>query len=241
MVRLGSSCELAESAVRRQAMAASGQDGQVQAPNVLVVEHPCVADRLALVRDAATDAAVFRQRLGEIAALVAYEALHDLATRERLVSTPVASYASCRVLAETVLFVPVLRAGLGMVDALLTLVARSEVAHVGIRRDPETLRPEVYLDSLPSNLAHRRVVVCHPVIATGGSVSEVCTMLEARSAPSPIVLSIIASRPGLAAFHERHPKVLVACAAVDPELDERGFVVPGLGDPGDRLFGPPPR
>lgn len=206
---------------------------------VVVADHPVVAHRLCALRDAATGNAAFRQLVEEISGLVAYEALRDLATEERRVDTPVASGAACRQVSETVLLVPVLRAGLGMVPAVQALLPSTEVTHVGLRRDEQTLRPSVYLNRLPEDLGGRRVVVCDPMLATGGSLSVVCDMLEARGAASVVALCLLAAEPGLAWFRRRHPSVRVACAGVDPDLDPRGFIVPGLGDAGDRLFGPP--
>jgi uracil phosphoribosyltransferase len=206
-------------------------------PQVLVVDHPVVAHRLTLLRDPSTDGADFRRLTGEIAALVAFEALRDLETAERLIDTPVVTGVASPVVVETVLLVPVLRAGLGMVPAVQSLVPLSEVAHVGLRRDEETLEPSVYLNRLPADLTGRRVVVCDPMLATGGSLTAVCDLVAERGARLVLALCLIASRPGLERFWARHPEVSVACAAVDPELDQRGFIVPGLGDAGDRLFG----
>lgn len=206
---------------------------------VLVVDHPVVADRLASLRDAATESAAFRRLTGEVAALLAYEALRDLEVRPGHVDTPVRRDATVTRVTETVLLVPVLRAGLGMVPAVQELLPLTEVAHVGLRRDEATLEPAVYLDRLPADLAGRRVVVCDPMLATGGSLATVCDMLVARGAGEILALCLLASAPGLERFGARHPGVRVACAAVDPSLDERGFIVPGLGDAGDRLFGPP--
>ncbi|HEY7948909.1 MAG TPA: uracil phosphoribosyltransferase, partial [Acidimicrobiales bacterium] len=158
---------------------------------------------------------------------------------ERQVDTPVASGVWCPRVEETVLLVPVLRAGLGMIPAIQAALPVTEVAHVGLRRDETTLQADVYLDRLPGDLTGRRVVVCDPMLATGGSLAQVCTMVKERQASSVTVLSLIASVPGLAFFRSEHPDVDVACVAVDPALDERGFIVPGLGDAGDRLFGPP--
>lgn len=199
--------------------------------------HPVVEDRLARLRDASTASGEFRQLVHELSVLVAYEALRDLATEESTVETPVAS-TTCRRIAETVLLVPVLRAGLGMVPAIQGLIPRSEVAHVGLRRDEQTLESEIYLDRLPSDLRGRRVVVCDPMLATGGSLARVCSLARDRGADRVQALCLIASVPGLAAFRTVHPNLPVTCAAVDPGLDERGYIVPGLGDAGDRLFGP---
>ena len=140
---------------------------------------------------------------------------------------------------ETVLLVPVLRAGLGMVPAIQELLPLTEVAHVGLRRDEVTLASEVYLDRLPADLSGRRVAVCDPMLATGGSLATVCDMVLERRPAAVLALCLIASVPGLERFFARHPAVPVYCAAVDPELNEQGFIVPGLGDAGDRLFGPP--
>ena len=138
------------------------------------------------------------------------------------------------------LLVPILRAGLGMVQAIQEIVPLTEVAHVGLRRDEATLRSEVYLNRLPQDLSGRRVMVCDPMLATGGSLGPgLRPGRVTRGASRDLALCILASRPGLAAFAAAHPGVPVYCAAVDPELNEAGFIVPGLGDAGDRLFGPP--
>jgi len=206
---------------------------------VHVVDHPVVQHRLAALRDEATEPAVFRLLVRELSTFIAYEALGDLETAPIRVRTPVSPDAPSRRVTETILLVPVLRAGLGMVSAVQELVPYSEVAYVGLRRDEATLRPEVYLDRLPRDLRGRRVVVCDPMLATGGSLAEVCDLLSARGAGHVQVLCLLASAPGIECFHGAHPGVGVTCAAVDPSLDERGFIVPGLGDAGDRLFGPP--
>jgi uracil phosphoribosyltransferase len=203
------------------------------------LDHPVVEDRLARLRDRATGNGEFRQLVHELSMLVAYESLRDLATEEGTVDTPVAS-GPCRRIAETVLLVPILRAGLGMVPAVQGLVPQSEVAHVGLRRDEETLESEVYLDRLPRDLGGRRVVVCDPMLATGGSLVRTCTLAKERGAARVQALCLIASAPGQRTFEAAHPDVPVTCVVVDPELDEHGFIVPGLGDAGDRLFGPPP-
>jgi uracil phosphoribosyltransferase len=206
---------------------------------VTVVDHPVLEHRVAALRDKRTDRDAFRQLMGEITGFLAYEALCDLGTAEVVVDTPVIAGAVARRVIETILVVPVLRAGLGMVQAIQEVVPLTEVAHVGLRRDEETLRSEVYLNRLPRELGGRRVIVCDPMLATGGSLVQVCAMVRDRGAREVIVLCIIASEPGIAVFRAAHPSVRLYCAAVDPELNEVGYIVPGLGDAGDRLFGPP--
>ncbi len=207
--------------------------------SVTVVDHPVLAHRLAQLRDRATDGDTFRRLVSEVSGLLAYEALRDLGTAEVLVDTPVAEAVPARRVAEVVLLVPILRAGLGMVQAVQEVVPLTEVAHVGLRRDETTLRSDVYLDRVPRDLRGRRVIVCDPMLATGGSLAQACDLVAARGAAEVVALCIIASEPGLAAFGAAHPGVRVYCAAVDPGLNDVGFIVPGLGDAGDRLFGPP--
>ena len=206
---------------------------------ITVVDHPVLEHRVAALRDKHTDRDAFRQLVGEITGFLAYEALRDLGTAEVVIDTPVSAGARARRVVETILVVPVLRAGLGMVQAIQEVVPLTEVAHVGLRRDEETLRSEVYLNRLPRELGGRRVIVCDPMLATGGSLVQVCDMVRDRGAREVIVLCIIASEPGIAVFRAAHPLVRLYCAAVDPELNEVGYIVPGLGDAGDRLFGPP--
>jgi uracil phosphoribosyltransferase len=206
---------------------------------VTVVNHPVLAHRVAGLRDRRTDRDAFRQLVSEISSFLAYEATRDLGTIEVKVDTPVTDGAAARRVVENVLVVPILRAGLGMVQAIQEVVPLTEVAHVGLRRDETTLHSQIYLNRLPQDLSGRRVIVCDPMVATGGSLIQVCDLVRQRAAREVIALCIIASRPGLAAFQEAHPGVRVICAAVDQELNDVGYIVPGLGDAGDRLFGPP--
>ena len=206
---------------------------------VTVVDHPVLAHRLAQLRDRETGSDTFRQLISEVSGLLAYEALRDLGTETVTVDTPVADAAPARRVAEAVLLVPILRAGLGMVQSIQEIVPMTEVAHVGLRRDDATLHSDVYLNRLPRDLSGRRVIVCDPMLATGGSLGQVCELVRARGATEIVALCIVASEPGLAAFGGDHPSVRVYCAAVDAELNDAGYIVPGLGDAGDRLFGPP--
>lgn len=203
-----------------------------------VIDHPAVSHRLAELRDVATSRDRFRALAAELAAFLAYETLFDLGTTEVTVTTPMGTARGVAV-AETPLVVPILRAGLGMVPGVLSVVPNAEVAHLGMRRNEQTLDAVTYLDGLPRDLSGRRVIVCDPMLATGGSLSKGCSLVAERSPAKVVALCLVASEPGLARFHAEHPEIPVTCAVVDPRLDERGFIVPGLGDAGDRLFGPP--
>jgi uracil phosphoribosyltransferase len=204
-----------------------------------VVDHPAVAHRIAELRDVATGRDRFRTLLGELSSVLAYEALRDLGTEPRDVQTPV-GVAHATVVSEHVLVVPILRAGLGMVPGIQAIIPETEVAHLGMRRNEETLAAATYLDGLPADLSGRRVVVCDPMLATGGSLAQGVRLVAARGAQRIVALCILASAPGVERFAAEFPDVAVTCAALDPELDGRGYIIPGLGDAGDRLFGPPP-
>ncbi|MGH7609633.1 MAG: uracil phosphoribosyltransferase [Candidatus Dormibacteria bacterium] len=208
------------------------------APQANVVDHPTVAHLLSELRSESTDRDRFRQVMADLTGFLAYEALHDLATEERPIRTPVAP-ARARRVAETVLVVPVLRAGLGMVPGVERVVPNCDVAHLGMKRDERTLAAVCYLDGLPADLRGRLVVVCDPMLATGGSLAQACRLILDRGPARVVALCLVASEPGLARFAAQLPQVAVVCAAVDSRLDERGYIVPGLGDAGDRLFGPP--
>ncbi len=206
--------------------------------SVHVCRHPTVADRLAQLRAEATSRSRFRELLAEVASFLAFEALADLETGPLTVRTPVGE-GECREIVEAPLLVPILRAGLGMVPGVQLVAPTCDVAHLGLKRDEATLDAVCYLDGLPADLSGRRVVVCDPMLATGGSLIEAVRFVERRRAARVQVLCVVASRPGLARFHAEAAGVEVWCAAVDPSLDGRGYIVPGLGDAGDRLFGPP--
>jgi uracil phosphoribosyltransferase len=204
-----------------------------------VVDHPAVTHRIAELRDVATGPDRFRTVLSELSSLIAYEALRDLGMSSVEVQTPV-GVAHGRVVSEHVLIVPILRAGLGMVPGIQAVIPETEVAHLGMRRNEETLAAATYLDRLPADLSGRRVVVCDPMLATGGSMAEAVRLVAERGATRISALCILASAPGIERVAGEFPDVPVTCAALDPELDERGYIIPGLGDAGDRLFGPPP-
>ncbi len=206
---------------------------------LLVVGHPAVTHRMAQLRDAATGPDRFRELVHQISSWVTYEALRDLRTVETAVTTPVGA-ALVPTVAETVLVVPILRAGLGMVSGIQAVVPDAQLALLGMRRNEETLEPAVYLDGLPADLSGRRVVLCDPMLATGGSLAQAWHLLTARGATRIDAVCLVASRAGVTHAGAACPGISIACAALDEELDDRGYIVPGLGDAGDRLWGPPP-
>jgi uracil phosphoribosyltransferase len=206
---------------------------------LLVVGHPAVTHRMAELRATATGPDRFRVLVHQITSWVAYEALRDLRTEPTVVTTPVAE-AVVATVAETVLVVPILRAGLGMVSGVQAVVPDAQLALLGMRRNEATLEPDTYLDGLPADLTGRRVVLCDPMLATGGSLAQATTLLTTRGAAQIQAICLVASRAGVKHLAEAHPGIAIACAALDDELDGRGYIVPGLGDAGDRLWGPPP-
>jgi uracil phosphoribosyltransferase len=206
-----------------------------------VVDHPLVAHRLAALRASSTDQASFGRLAHEITALMAFEAFRDLPTVDVIIETPVAPDAHARRITEEVLLIPILRAGLGLIPALQEALPVTRVCHIGMRRNEETLKAEVYLDAIPRQLTGTRVVVCDPMMATGGSLIQVVDLIKERGASNITAMCLLASERGMVAFEDAHPDVTVVTAAVDPTLDERGYIIPGLGDAGDRLFGAPVR
>jgi uracil phosphoribosyltransferase len=206
---------------------------------LLVVGHPAVTHRMAELRDATTGPDRFRVLVQQITSWVTYEALRDLQTQDTTVTTPVGE-AVVPTVAEIVLIVPILRAGLGMVSGVQAVVPDAQLALLGMRRDEETLEPATYLDGLPPDLTGRRVVLCDPMLATGGSLAQACHLVAGRGAARIQAVCLVASRAGVVHVAAASPGISIACAALDDDLDDRGYIVPGLGDAGDRLWGPPP-
>lgn len=210
-------------------------------PSPLVVRHPLVADKVRQLRDRNTSNADFLRLAGEISRFVAYEAFRNTPVSHATVDTPVALGAAAVVVEVEYVIVPILRAGLGMSPAVQEVLPRHRVCLVGLRRNETTLLPDVYLDGLPDDLTGTHVVLCDPMLATGGSLDCVLTMLYARGAVDITVLCLIAAEPGVAFVLSRYPNVEIVTAALDAELTSVGYITPGLGDAGDRLFGPPVR
>ncbi len=209
--------------------------------SLLVVQHPIVADKVRQLRDVRTSNADFLRLAGEISRFVAYEAFRNTPVSVTSVDTPVVSNAPALRIDAEYLIVPILRAGLGMSPVVQEVLPIHRVCLVGLRRNELTLKPDVYLDGLPESLAGVHVVICDPMLATGGSLDCVLEMLRERGAGETTVLCLIAAMPGVEFVHSRHPNVRIVAAALDDRLNDVGYIVPGLGDAGDRLFGPPAR
>ena len=204
---------------------------------VHVLNHPLIQHKLAILRNKRTSVKEFRELVGEIAALMCYEATRNLPTREVEVETPVAT-AKCRVLAgKKLAIVPVLRAGLGMVDTMVALIPSAKIGHIGLYRDPETHMPVEYYCKLPEDIANRHVFVVDPMLATGGSAVAAIDFLKKHGCRNITMMNIIGCPEGIKAVTEAHPDVDIYAGAVDSHLNERGYIVPGLGDAGDRIFG----
>jgi uracil phosphoribosyltransferase len=200
-----------------------------------------VADKVRQLRDAHTTNADFLRLAGEISRFVAYEAFRDISVERTTVDTPVTAGAPALRIDTEFVIVPILRAGLGMSPAVQEVLPLHRVCLVGLRRNEATLLPDVYLDGLPEDLAGAPVVLCDPMLATGGSLDRVLDMLEGRNPGQVTVLCLIAAQPGVDFITERHREIRVVAAALDARLNDVGYITPGLGDAGDRLFGPPVR
>lgn len=206
-------------------------------PPIIMIEHPLVQHKVALLRDKNTGTKEFKELVSELAMLMCYEATRDLPTRETEVETPIA-YAKVRVLAGRKLaFVPILRAGLGMVEGMLAMIPAAKVGHIGLYRDPATLEPVEYYCKLPSDIEEREVIVLDPMLATGGSACDAISLIKKRGARNIRFVGIIGAREGLNRLQREHPDVQVFLAALDEELNDHAYIVPGLGDAGDRIFG----
>ena len=205
--------------------------------NVHVLDHPLIQHKLAILRDKNTGVKEFRELIGEIAGLMCYEATRNLPTREVEVETPVAT-AKCRMLAgKKLAIVPVLRAGLGMVDNMVDLIPSAKIGHIGLYRDPETHQPVEYYCKLPDDIANRQVFVVDPMLATGGSAVAAIDFLKKHGCRNIIMMNIIGCPEGIKVVQQAHPDVELYLAAVDEKLNDHAYIVPGLGDAGDRIFG----
>ena len=204
---------------------------------VHILDHPLLQHKLSILRNKDTGVKEFREIVGEIAALMCYEATRNLPTEEREVETPIAT-AKVKVLSgKKLAIVPILRAGLGMVDTIIDLVPSAKVGHIGLFRDPETHEPVKYYCKMPPDISERQVFVVDPMLATGGSAADAITFIKEYGCKSITLMNIIAAPEGIQKVQETHPDVDIFVAAVDPCLNDHAYIVPGLGDAGDRIFG----
>ena len=204
---------------------------------VEIVEHPLIQHKISLMRDRRTGTKEFRDMVSEVSTLLCYEATRDLPLEEVEVETPIA-LARTKVLAGRKLaLVPILRAGLGMVDGMLNLIPAAKVGHIGLYRNEETLQPVEYYCKLPNDIAEREVIVLDPMLATGGSAADAISLIKQRGARHIKFIGLIAAPEGLKALHAAHPDVDIYVGALDEKLNDQGYIVPGLGDAGDRIFG----
>ena len=205
--------------------------------NVHVLDHPLIRHKVAIIRDKKTDTKMFRDIIKEIAMLMAYESFKDVPTQEILVETPLETTMQTVVKENSIAIVPILRAGLGMVDGILSLFPAAKVGHIGLYRNEETLEPQEYYCKMPSNIEDKVVMVVDPMLATGGSACDAITMIKKRGCKNIKFLAIIASPEGTKKLTEEHPDVEIFISTLDRGLNEHGYILPGLGDAGDRIFG----
>lgn len=202
-----------------------------------IMSHPLIQHKVSLIRDKNTGVKEFREMIGEIAMLMCYEATRDMPLKEVEIETPVAVAKTKVISGKKLAVVPILRAGLGMMEGILKLIPAAKVGHIGLYRDPETLNPVEYYCKMPADIEERDVLVLDPMLATGGSASAAIQFIKNYGAKTIKLMCIIAAPEGIKRVSEDHPDVEVYCAALDEKLNEHGYIVPGLGDAGDRIFG----
>ena len=204
---------------------------------VHVIDHPMIQHKLSIMRDKNTGSKDFRQLLNEIALLMGYEVTRDLPLEDKEIDTPICHMTAKKVSGRKLAVVPILRAGLGMVDGLLTLVPVAKVGHIGLYRDETTHEPVEYYFKMPEDIQERLVIVTDPMLATGGSATDAITMLKKRGCTNIRLMCLVAVPEGIAKVQQSHPDVDIYVASVDEHLNENAYIVPGLGDAGDRIFG----
>ena len=203
----------------------------------VILNHPLVDNKLAILRNKKTGTKEFRELISEISMFLCYEALKDAKTRETEIETPICKTMVKKMNEDDYAFIPILRAGTGMLDGLIKVLPNAKIGHIGLYRNEETLKPVRYYYKVPKNLEQKEVVVLDPMLATGGSAIDAITMLKEEGAKHIKFLCIIAAPEGIKKLQEAHPDVEIYSSAVDEKLNEIGYIVPGLGDAGDRIFG----
>ena len=204
---------------------------------VFIMDHPLIQHKVSRLRCIDTGSKEFRELVWEISQLMCFEATRDLPLEDYELETPIGKATGKRIAGKNLSIVPILRAGLGMVDGMLDLVPTAKVGHIGLYRDPETLQPVEYFCKLPQDIAERDIIVVDPMLATGGSAADAISLLKKRGAKKIRLMCLISSPEGVKLVQEKHPDVDIYLASIDEKLNEKGFIVPGLGDAGDRLLG----
>ncbi len=205
--------------------------------SIVIFDHPLIAHKMATIRNKDTGHRTFRAALSQIAGLMVYEVTRSLPTEPIDIQTPTQTTARCTILSGTITIVPVLRAGLGMIDGILEVMPEARVGHLGLARDEHTLEPHAYLNKLPADLDAGPVILVDPMLATGGSASAALTMLRQAGASDIRMLCLVAAPEGIDRIKADHPEVTLYAAALDERLNEKGYIMPGLGDAGDRMYG----
>jgi uracil phosphoribosyltransferase len=213
------------------------QSEEFRMENVFIFDHPLIQHKISLLRDKNTDTKEFRELVSEIAMLMGYEVTRNMPLKEVEIETPVGIAKTKVISGKKLGIVPILRAGLGMVDGMLNLLPMAKVGHIGLYRDPETLEPVEYYCKLPVDVEEREIVVLDPMLATGGSASAAIQFIKNRGVKNIKLMCLIAAKSGIERLHTDHPDVSIYCAAVDEKLNDHAYIIPGLGDAGDRLFG----
>ncbi|MBQ3533403.1 MAG: uracil phosphoribosyltransferase [Oscillospiraceae bacterium] len=204
---------------------------------VHVMNHPLVAHKLTIMRDKNTSVKDFRELVSEIGMLITYEATRDLPLTEKEIETPLCKTSMPTLAGKKFAVVPILRAGLGLVDGVLRMVPSARVGHIGMYRDEETLQPHVYFSKMPKDIAERDIIIVDPMLATGGSAVAAIAEMKSRGCQNIKLMVLVAAPEGIKAVQDSHPDVDIYCGAVDEGLNDHGYIVPGLGDAGDRIFG----
>ena len=204
---------------------------------VHIMNHPLVAHKLTIMRDENTSVKDFRELVSEIGMLITYEATRDLPLTTKHIKTPICEMDAPTLAGKKFVVVPILRAGLGLVDGVLRMVPSARVGHIGMFRDEETLEPHVYFCKMPKDIAERDIMIVDPMLATGGSADMAITKMKELGCKNIKLMILVAAPEGVRFIYERHPDVDIYCAALDDHLNENGYIVPGLGDAGDRIFG----
>ena len=204
---------------------------------VVITDHPLIQHKLTLMRKTSTGSKDFRELLTEITMLMGYEVTKDLQLRDVEIETPIQKTMAKELDGKKLAIVPILRAGIGMVDGFISLIPAAKVGHIGLYRDPETCEPVEYYCKLPQDIGEREVFLVDPMLATGGSATAAIELLRARGAKNIRMINLVAAPEGISVFHEKYPEVDIYVASVDEKLNDHKYIVPGLGDAGDRLFG----